>query len=248
MSNITLYQGDCIELMKNIPDKSVDLVLCDLPYGTTDCKWDSCIDLDSLWKEYSRILNDKGNILLFGDGSLFTASLMMSKKTWFKYNWFWKKNIKVGFLNAKKQPLRIFETVSCFGKPGQNNYYPIMVKGDPHIIGTGIRGGKTGLYSGEKKALNNKTTVDEYYPENILNFDALPPAKRFHESEKPVPLLEYLIKTYTTEGMTVLDNTMGSGSTGVACVNTNRDFVGIELDENYFNIAKTRIEEAKCQI
>jgi len=134
MSNITLYNGDCLEEMKKIGDKSVDLILCDPPYGVTDASWDSCINEEKLWKEYERILADKGNILLFGDGAQFTSQLINSKKKWFKYNWFWIKTIKTGFTLAKKQPLRQVEAISCFGRPGQNNYFPIMVKGKIHTV------------------------------------------------------------------------------------------------------------------
>lgn len=240
MSNITLYQGDCLEEMKKIPAKSVDLVLCDLPYGTLDANWDCCIDLEKLWKEYKRILTDKGNILLFGDGSMFTARLTMSKKTWFKYNWFWNKDIKTGYLNAKKQPMRIIETISVFGHPGQNNYYPQMEEGKPFPAGKGQKI-ESGAYKG--KTRSNNANEGTRYPSNlILKFKGLSHQGRLHTSQKPVELLEYLIKTYTEENMTVLDNTMGSGSTMVACINTNRNGIGIELDEDYFNIAKTRIE------
>lgn len=264
---VTLYQGNCLEEMKKIPDKSVDLVLCDLPYGSTACKWDCCIDLKQLWKEYKRILKDKGVIALFGDGGLFTANMMSTfNKTWFKYNWVWQKTNVTGFLNAKKQPLRDYETISIFSHPGQNNYYPIMVKGESrtynntsesNLYGSQNRTharktnsvskfGKTGIYGNGKDNGSATTTSDEYYPRTVISGKeySIPSQGRKHPSEKPVALLEYFIKTYTTEGMTVLDNTMGSGSTGVACVNTNRDFIGIELDQNYFNIAKTRIEEA----
>lgn len=242
-SNITLYNGDCLAEMKKIPDKSVDLILCDLPYGTTDCKWDCCIDLTALWKEYKRILADKGNILLFGDGSLFTASLMMSNKSWFKYNWIWRKNNSTGFLNAKKQPLRVTETISVFGNKGQNRYYPQMIKGKEHITET-HSATKFSIYSKqEDRSCPNKKS-DEYYPTNIIEGKeySISNHGRQHPSQKPVSILEYFIKTYTEEGMTVLDNTMGSGSTGVAAKNLNRNFIGIEMNKEYFDIAKNRIE------
>lgn len=242
-STITLYQGDCLEKMKKIPDKSVDLVLCDLPYGTTACKWDCCIDLEKLWKEYKRILKDKGNILLFGDGGLFTASLMMSNKKWFKYNWIWKKNNSTGFLNAKKQPLRQLEIISVFGRPGQNNYYPQMEKEENNHIVT-PRSSKCKIYGKADIKKDEYIYSNEYYPTNIIDKPEfnLWRNNRLHSSQKPVPLLEYLIKTYTQEGDTVLDNCMGSGSTGIAAKNLNRDFIGIELDKDYFEVAKNRIE------
>ena len=214
MSNITLYQGDCLIEMNKIPDHSVDLILCDLPYGTTDCKWDCCIDLEKLWDQYKRVLKDKGNVVLFGDGSLFTASLMTSKPKWFKYNWTWIKNNSTGFLNAKKQPLRATETISVFGKPGQNNYYPIMVKGAVHSTET-HSATKFSIYSKQQDRSAPNAKSDEYYPKNIIQGKeySISNQGRLHPSEKPVELLEYLIKTYTIEGMIVLDNCMGSGST-----------------------------------
>lgn len=218
MSNITLYNDDCLIAMKKIPAKSVDLVLCDLPYGTTDCKWDCCIDLEALWKEYKRILKDKGNILLFGDGSLFTANLMLSKRTWFKYNWVWKKNNSTGFLNAKKQPLRAIEMISVFGRPGQNFYEPQMVKGKVHSTET-HSATKFSIYSKQQDRSAPNKSSDEYYPTNVIEGKqySISNQGRLHPSEKPVALLEYFIKTYSSEGMTVLDNTMGSGSTRSCC-------------------------------
>lgn len=216
--------------------------------GTTDCKWDCCIDLEALWKEYKRILAPKGNILLFGDGSLFTASLMMSNKKWFKYNWIWKKNNSTGFLNAKKQPLRAVEMISVFGMPGQNNYFPQMVKGKEHSTET-HSATKFSIYSKQQDRSSPNKKSDEYYPTNVIEGKeySISNQGRQHPSQKPVPLLEYLIKTYTTEGMTVLDNTMGSGSTGVAAKNLNRDFIGIEMDEKYYKIAEDRINAKGTQ-
>jgi len=242
MSNVTLYNDDCLIAMKNIPDKSVDLVLCDLPYGTTSCSWDVIIPFEDLWKEYKRVIKNTGVIALFGDNGLFTAQMVLSNKSWFKYSWVWCKNIKTGFLNAKFQPLKSVESISIFYKKS-GQYYPIMV-GDSHSSHHATQPGRKSarIYGNEIKETENKM-IDGYYPVNIIKDIKMNASGRLHPSEKPIPLLEYLIKTYTQEGMMVLDNTMGSGSTGVACVNTNRDFVGIELDKNYFNIAKNRIEE-----
>ena len=241
MSKINLMQGDCIELMKNIPDKSVDLILCDLPYGTTDCKWDCCIDLEKLWKEYKRILTDTGVVALFGDNSLFMASLLNSNKSWFKYNWIWKKRGVSGGMAAKFQPLRCLESISVFyKKTGQ--YYPQMEEGKPYKGTVHTIDSEVYTKSGQRKFKDNDGTR---FPILLLDKKEFDRAKqgRLHPSEKPVALLEYLIKTYTTEGMTVLDNTFGSGSTGVAAVNLNRDFIGIELDPEYFAIGKKRIED-----
>lgn len=245
-SKITLYNDDCLIAMKNIPDKSVDLVLCDLPYGTTACTWDEIIPFDKLWEQYERILKPKGNILLFGDNSLFTASLMLSKKNWFKYNWVWRKNRPTGFLNAKKQPLRAIEAISVFGRPGQNFYKPQMVKGKVH--NTEIHSAtKFSIYSKQQDRSCPSKSTDEYYPTNIIEGKeySISNQGRLHSAEKPVALLKYLIKTYTNEGMTVLDNTMGSGSTGVASKELGRDFIGIELNKEYFDIAKQRINGDK---
>ena len=240
---IQLYNDDCLNAMKNIPDKSVDLVLCDLPYGITSCKWDCCIDLEALWKEYKRIITDTGVIALFGDGCLFSASLMMSNKKWFKYNWTWCKNIKTGFLSAKYQPLRSVETISIFYKKA-GQYYPQMVGDVVHKTHHCNQEKDNGEIYGSIK-LTEKNEIKGYHPTNIIKDIKMSASGRLHPSQKPIELLEYLIKTYTTEGMTVLDNCMGSGSTMVACINTNRNGIGIELDNDYFNISKTRIEEAK---
>lgn len=239
-STITLYQGDCLEEMKKIPDKSVDLVLCDLPYGITACKWDCCIDLEKLWKEYKRIITDTGVIALFGDGGKFTAQLIESNKKMFRYNWYWQKTAPRGFLQAKIMPLKCIETISIFYKK-KPVYNPQKEPGKPYIT------------KRSNKRLENHecayaitgtdtTTINtgDRFPTQLLTYKC--ETKTVHPTQKPVPLLEYLIKTYTQEGDTVLDNTMGSGSTGVAAKNLNRDFIGIELDKDYFEIAKNRIE------
>lgn len=244
-----LWQGDCLELMKDIPDKSIDMVLCDLPYGilnkqNKNAKWDCQIDLSLLWNEYSRLIKDNGAILLFGSG-MFTADLMKSNPKWWRYNLIWDKVAKTGFLNAKKMPLRQHEDIVVFYKK-LPTYNPQMKKCEPHQ-----RNHSKGAMSNPTK--NNcygefveiPTIIsNEKYPTSIIR---VPKehcnGKFFHPTQKPVALLEWLIKTYTNEMDTVLDNTMGSGSTGVACVNTNRRFIGIELKQNYFDIAKKRIEE-----
>ena len=235
---IDLRQGDCLELMKDIPNKSIDMILCDLPYGTTQNKWDSVIPFDDLWREYKRIIKDNGVIVLTSQG-IFTAKLILSNEKWFKYKWVWEKSKATNFLNAKKQPLRKHEDICVFYNK-QPKYNPQMTEGEPYD--KGIRKNQlTGSY-GEFNPVHVKSE-GKRYPTDVVYFKtAESEGKVYHSTQKPVALLEYLIKTYTNEGELVLDNCMGSGSTGVACLNTNRKFIGIELDENYFNIAKERIE------
>ena len=248
---IQLLRGDCLELMKDIPDKSVDMILCDLPYGVLNkknqnAKWDCVIPFVDLWGQYERIIKDNGAIVLFASG-MFTAELMQSNKKNWRYNLIWDKVSKTGFLNAKRMPLRRHEDICVFYKKIPT-YNPQMTKCEPHK-----RNHTKGNMKNQQKNscygnfVGVPTTVtDEKYPTSIVSISKEHCiGKFFHPTQKPVALLEYLIKTYTSEGDTVLDNCMGSGSTGVACVNTGRDFIGIELDENYFNIAKARIEEAR---
>ena len=240
---IQLYNDDCLNAMKNIPDESVDLILTDLPYGFTDCEWDVIIPFDKMWEEFKRVLKKGGTVALFGDNGLFTAKLILSNEKWFKYNWVWKKSRGVGFLNCKYQPLRNIESISIFQNPDAKKdekiYNPQMGKGKPYL--SKAHSTMDGVYAGRKRteSINDGTR----YPTQVLEFKAL--SRQVHPTQKPVDLLEYLIKTYTNEGMMVLDATMGSGSTMVACINTNRNGIGIELDNDYFNISKTRIEEAK---
>jgi len=235
--------GDCLELMKEIPAGSVDMILTDPPYGTTACKWDSVIPFEPMWAELKRIIKPNGAIVLFGSEP-FSSALRMSNIKQYKYDWVWDKvNRYTGYGNCKNAPLRRCETISVFAKQ-KTTYNPQMTVGKPYkkagdysskIYGTGkIK--KTGENSGTR------------YPYNILRFKGDDKKMAFYTPPKsPVALLEYLIKTYTNEGDTVLDFTMGSGSTGVACVNTNRDFIGIELNEGYFTIAEKRIKEAQYQ-
>lgn len=231
---IKLLQGDCLELMKDIPDKSIDMVCCDLPFGVTQNVWDKVIPLDELWGEYHRIVKDNGAIVL-NCQQPFTSKLIMSNLKYFKYCWTWYKKQCSGFLNSKKQPLRNCEDIAVFYKK-QCTYNPIMRKGKPQLKNTG------GYTSNYNAFIDQPHISDVYYPTTLLEIP-LPRFKGGHPTQKPVALLEYLIKTYTNEGETVLDNCMGSGSTGIACLNTNRDFVGMELNEEYFSVAKTRIEE-----
>ena len=235
--SVDLRQGDCIEIMKEIPDKSVDMILCDLPFGVTRNSWDKIIPFESLWEEYERIIKDNGAIVL-NCQQPFTSKLIMSNPKMFKYCWVWHKKQCSGFLNAKKQPLRSCEDIAVFYKK-QCTYNPQMRQGKKQLKNTG---GKSSNYN---DFTYQPHYSEIYYPTTLLEFP-LPRFKNGHPTQKPVPLLEYLIKTYTNENDTVLDNCMGSGSTGVACVNTNRNFIGIELDEHYFEVAQHRIEEAKA--
>ena len=221
--------------MKNIPDKSIDMILCDLPYGTTHNKWDNVIPMESLWEQYNRIIKEHGAIVLFSQMP-FGASLIMSNPKMFRYEWIWEKNQAVGFLNAKKMPLRKHENILVFYKhlPTYNPQGLIKLDEPIYEEGSANRNGKN-YGVADKSFIRTHTN----YPTDIITFSK---DSGYHPTQKPVDLLEYLIKTYTNEGDTVLDNCMGSGSTGVACVNTNRDFIGMELNEEYFKIACGRIE------
>lgn len=233
---IKLKCGDCLELMKNIPNKSIDMILCDLPYGTTQNKWDTVIPLNDLWNQYKRIIKDNGAIVLFSQPP-FDKILACSNLKMFRYEWIWQKENSTGFLNAKKMPLKIHENILVFYKK-LPTYNPQMRLGfKPYRC----KQGRHTTNYGDYKQGHLTESNGERYPIDIINFKR---EVSLHPTQKPVALLEYLIKTYTNESETVLDNCMGSGSTGVACVNTNRNFIGFELDENYFDIAKTRINNA----
>ena len=237
MSKYELHLGDCLEVMKSIPAGSIDLILCDLPYGTTQNKWDSVIPFDKLWAEYKRVCS--GMIVLTA-AQPFTSALIMSNQKDFKYTWVWDKALSTGFLNAKKQPLRQTEDVVVFGKG--KTYNPIMeVRGKPRFKGGRGKSRRSDNYGkyGDSVSVNN-----EYYPTNLLRISNAVRKGRQHPTQKPVALMEYLIKTYTNEGDLVMDNCMGSGTTGVACMNTGRRFIGIEMDAGYFQIAQGRIMEA----
>ncbi len=241
-----LMQGDCLELMNKIPDKSIDMILCDLPYGATKNNFDIQIPFTPLWKEYERIIKKNGAILLFGQGRFF-VDLVNSNRKLFRYDLVWDKQLKTGFLNAKRMPLRQHEQIAVFYKK-LPTYNPQFTKGEPlHSKGISYqnRKHKNQNYGEFHIADDSRAGSIEKYPTSILSFQKPHPSVSNHRTEKPVSLLEWLIRTYTNEGQTVLDNCMGSGSTGVACINTNRNFIGIELDENYFKIAKERIEGVK---
>ena len=238
---VQLYKGDCLEIMKDIPDKSVDMILCDLPYGTTKNKWDSVLSLDELWEQYERIIKDNGAIVLFAQ-TPFDKVLGCSNLKMLRYEWIWEKTSATGHLNAKKMPMKAHENILVFYKK-LPTYNPQKTAGHKRKVSKAehkINCVKTTNY-GE----HGLTTYDstERYPRSVQVFKTDKQKESLHPTQKPVALLEYLIKTYTNEGETVLDNCMGSGSTGVACLNTNRKFIGIEKDDKYFDIACNRINE-----
>jgi len=243
-----LFNDDCLKVLPTILDKSIDLILTDPPYGTTQCKWDSIIPFEPMWKELKRVIKDNGAIALFGTEP-FSSHLRMSNLKQFKYDWIWNKILPVGHLICKYQPLKQTELISIFGSSSCSfnknkksmNYYPIMNKRDKKrkFITNTIKSELTNDHNMSKSYFRNDYKYK--YPTNIINISN-PRPNRLHPTQKPVTLLEYLIKTYTNENDTVLDFTMGSGSTGVACKKLNRNFIGIELDQEYFDIAKQRIE------
>ena len=242
MSNIQLFNSDCLEVMKQIPNESIDMICCDLPYGTTQNKDDIIIPFEPLWNEYERIIKENGCIALFAQG-LFYVDLVNSNRKLFRYDLVWDKVLTSGFLNAKRMPLRQHEQIAIFYKK-LPTYNPQFTEGKP-LHGKGksymdkeLKNQNYGQFHATEDLRKGST---EKYPTSILRFPKPHPSVAKHRTEKSIECLEWLIKTYTNEGNIVLDNCMGAGSCGIACKNTNRDFIGIELDENYFNIAKERI-------
>lgn len=229
-----LYNDDCFNVFPLIPDKSIDAIICDLPYGTTDCKWEIVLDFDKLWQQYKRIIKDSGAIVMTAREP-FTSKLVVSNIQWYKHKWVWNKKQSGSFQNAKYMPLQIDEDIIIFGK-GKINYYPQMRKG--RMRKKGGRKDFNQTMSGLKP--NFFTENDDYYPVNIIEFTK---ETGLHPTQKPITLMQYLIRTYTNENETVLDNCMGSGTTGVACKLTNRKFIGIEKEPEYFKIAQKRISE-----
>ncbi len=245
VSRSTFYQGDCLVEMDKIADKSVDMILCDLPYGTTACKWDSVIPFEPLWNQYERVIKDNGAIVLFASQP-FTSVLIMSNLKNYKYNWTWNKKAPYGFAFAKHQPLRVIEDIVVFNV--KNNYNPQMTlaeaknkrpRNKKYSVDGDLTANIKNRYAGENH------NEDLRYPINYIEIrndtKECNKLNRMHPTQKPVELMEYLIKTYTNEGDTVLDNCMGSGTTGVACKKTGRHFIGIEKDEKYFEIAVSRV-------
>ena len=237
--------------MRDLPDASVDLILCDLPYGTTACKWDSVIPFASLWAEYRRIAKLNAAVVLFGDEP-FSSALRVSNLDWYKYDWYWRKSRPAGFTNAKLKPLKDIETISVFssgmtanGSTRNMPYHPQGLEdcsvewSRPKVYLDGDRGVNPARANSKLNRVIEKTG----YPRQILDF-ANSNAKVLHPTQKPIDLMEYLVRTYTNAGDIVLDNCMGSGTTGVACANTGRGFIGMEMDAGYFEIAKKRVTEA----
>ena len=243
MPKIELIQGDCLEKMKDIPDGSVDMVLTDPPYGTTACKWDSIIPLEPMWEQLKRVIKPNGAIVMTASQP-FTTTLIASNMKMFKYCWVWDKKSGLGFLDCKFRPLKSHEDIIVFGFGGVSNGSKIPMKYNPQDL---VQTTKTNRNK-PSNILNSEPSKREFknvktgYPKSIQTFAR---ETGFHPTQKPVALMEYLIKTYTNPGETVLDFTMGSGTTGLACVNLNRDFIGIELDPEYFKIASNRIRDTE---
>ena len=258
---IDLRQGDCLELMKDIPDKSIDMILCDLPYGTTACKWDVVIPFDKLWEQYNRIIKENGAIVLFGSQP-FTSQLILSNIKMFREELIWLKNKSGSGLQAKQKHIKIHENILVFSKNGKYTYNPQKWRVDKKEFLTQrktfneIEVGNN-IYSkmikkqkaddGTRNPISIVSCRVPFTPSKNKIYEDKTVDLRVHPTQKPVKLLEYLIKTYTNEGETVLDNCMGSGSCGVACLNTNRSFIGIELSEEYYYIAKERIEKISLE-
>ena len=228
---------DCLEGMNGITDKSVDMILCDLPYGTTACKWDAIIPFDKLWEQYGRIIKDNGAIALTASQP-FTTALISSKIEWFKYCWVWNKVKPGNIFTAKYQPMKIHEDVVVFSK-GTHNYYPQLVLRDKVKVSKNY-GAKDSIV-GVQNADKENRVYKFKNPQSIIEFSNANQKGKIHPTQKPVTLFEYFIKTYTNEGETVLDNCMGSGTTAIACINTKRNYIGFELDTGYYNLAVDRI-------
>jgi DNA modification methylase len=249
MDKIQLFKGNCLEIMKDIPSGSVDAIITDPPYGTTACKWDSVIDFGLMWEQLNRIIKPNGAIVLFGSEP-FSSALRMSNIKNYKYDWVWEKSKASNFLQAKYMPLKAHENILIFGK-GKVNYYPQKTQGQP--FNKGKRKHKNGIatevYSkipNPEFSVVNKNGLRN--PRTVQYFKTAESEGKHHPTQKPVALIEYLIRTYTNEGETVLDFTMGSGTAGVACLNTNRNFIGIEMDDKYFEIAQKRIHDHSAQL
>ena len=237
----TIYNEDCLEGMKRIADKSVDMILCDLPYGTTACKWDTVIPFEPLWEQYERVIKDNGAIVLTASQP-FTSALVMSNPKMFKYEWIWEKEAGSNFAVVKYQPMKEHESVLVFGK-GRTQYYPIKqerIGSRKGRITKGNDNGRKGSLYGDFKGIGEFDVPKLRGPRSVQFFKR---ERGLHPTQKPVALFEYLIKTYTNENETVLDNCIGSGTTAIACINTNRNFIGFELDETYFDLANERINK-----
>ncbi len=251
----TIYNEDCLEGMKDIPDKSIDMILCDLPYGTTACKWDTIIPFEPLWEQYERVIKDNGAIVLTASQP-FTTSLISSNMKHFKYCWYWIKSKPNGFQHAKNRPMTKVEEVCVFSKSPMGHksllgtrrmvYNPQGVRPSGKKTISKVKHGRT--LGARPNQVGREYESYTGFPHNVLEFPNMTGKQAIHPTQKPVALFEYLIKTYTNEGETVLDNCMGSGTTAIACINTNRNYIGFELDEHYYNIAQDRIKNHEQQL
>ena len=239
-----LNLGDTLEEMDLMEDNSVDMILCDLPYGTTACKWDTIIPFEPLWAAYRRVAKKNAAIVLTASQP-FTSALVMSNVKAFRFEDIWRKSRATGHLDAKRRPMRCHENILVFAEAAGFTYNPQMTTGKPNHVGSKSRVRGSGTYGASGEFAEVKT--DQKYPVSVVDFDSTSPTGRVHNTQKPVALMEYLIRTYTNPGELVLDNTMGSGTTGVACMVTGRRFYGIERDESYFAICKERIAAAYQQ-
>lgn len=241
MEKYKLYLGDCLSIMKNIPDKSIDLILCDLPYGATSCEWDEIIPFNLLWEQYERIKKDNGAILLFGQEP-FSSKLRLSNLKEYKYDIYWEKERLTNINQVKKRVGKTIETISVFYNK-QCTYNPQMIKYTGKPRSNKIKNGKLGgLTDSKTKKVKEYKDTGYRYPTQVWKYQRDCLKSNLHPTQKPVALLENLIKTFSNEGDLILDNCMGSGSTAIACINTNRKFIGIEINQEYFNIAKERID------
>lgn len=255
LGNIKLHNGDCMEMMKTIPDKSIDAIIADLPYGTTACAWDEIIPFEPMWEQYERIIKDNGAIVLTASQP-FTSALVMSNPKIFRYEWIYQKTAGSNFATVKYQPFKEHESVLVFGL-NKTRYNPQMENRRGNETGktrkaardVSTEGVSGDVYGGIKKDRDTRSYGELRYPSSVQLFNNRQPTDRgMHPTQKPVALLEYLVKTYTNEGDIVLDNTMGSGTTGVACINTNRNFIGIELGKDYYEMAKKRLINHQRQL
>jgi len=247
-----IYFGDCLDIMKQIPDRSIDMILCDLPYGTTSCKWDSLIDLDKMWIEYKRIIKQYNAIVLFGSQP-FTTKLISSNYEWFKYCWIWEKNRATGHVHSKNRPMKIHEDICVFSEGNTLHanqsikrmpYYPQgLIKLEEGTKRRTRHDAGDDAVMGKRKSHKESFCTHTGYPTSILRYDIEMNENRFHEAQKPLLLCEYLIKTYSNEGDTILDNTSGSSSTAIASIKTKRDYIMIEKDKKYYDISLKRIED-----
>lgn len=250
-----LWNGDCLDLMKYIPDKSIDSIICDLPYGTTACKWDSVIPLDKLWRQYERIIKDNGVLALFA-GEPFTSMLISSNINNFRYRLTWDKMQGSGFLNSKKRPLTRVEDICIFSKAklGNSTYNPQLVNKETSKIRAIVNRKPINVttYGEHNCKFSDHYDNTKSHPTDLISQSSKQaecnPLNRIHPTQKPVELLKYLVKTYTNENEWVLDNTCGSNTTGVACLELNRNYIGIEQDKDYYNIGKNRIIERSEQL